>query len=291
MAPPPEPALQSVSFQVARGEFCSIVGKSGCGKTTLLKIVAGLLSPTSGTVLLDSQQVLRPSRDLAVVLQDYSKSLLPWRTVEGNVRLGLMSLRLDKDEAERRVRSYLEIVGLYASAGKYPWQLSGGMQQRVAIARALAREPKILLLDEPFGALDAPTRFELEDEMLRLAHLLGITILMITHDIDEAVYMSDRVLVMAHYGVLEASPEDPVTASVIPIPLGAVRNQIETRANPHFAECRARIVREMHLVSTEALLAVRSERKDLSGLCAGQADCCSSWRFWLSWSSPVAGDG
>jgi len=245
---PSAPAIRSVSFEVSRGEICSIVGKSGSGKSTLLRVIAGLLRPTKGTILLDGKEILSPSCDLAVVFQDYSRSLLPWKTVAGNLQVGLLSLSLGKAEEKRRIRSYLEIVGLYANSNKYPWELSGGMQQRVAMARALARQPKVLLLDEPFGALDSPTRFELEDEMLRVARELGITVLMITHDIDEAVYMSDRVLIMAQNGTLEALPGESLPSSVIPIPLGERRNQIETRADPRFAVCRARIVKEMHLI-------------------------------------------
>jgi NitT/TauT family transport system ATP-binding protein len=237
--PPSAAALKSVSFEIPEYQFCSIVGKSGCGKTTLLRIVAGLLRPTAGKVFLDGEEMRDPSKRVAVVFQDYSKSLMPWKNVRDNIRLGLRSLRLTAGEERRRVDSYVDLVGLTRSTTKYPWQLSGGMQQRVAIARALAREPQILLLDEPFGSLDAPTRFELEDELLEKTRQLGITVLMITHDIDEAVYMSDRVLILSEGGILE-------TDLSISFPQER-RNQIDTRAHDNFAAYRAVILRGLNI--------------------------------------------
>jgi NitT/TauT family transport system ATP-binding protein len=238
--PAPAAALKSVSFEISEYQFCSIVGRSGCGKTTLLRIVAGLLRPTSGKIFLDGEEMRDPSKRVAVVFQDYNKSLMPWKNVRDNIRLGLRSLRLTSGEERRRVDSYVDLVGLSRSTTKYPWQLSGGMQQRVAIARALAREPQILLLDEPFGSLDAPTRFELEDELLEKTHRLGITVLMITHDIDEAVYMSDRVLILTEGGTLD-------TDVAVSFPHDR-RNQIDTRAHDNFAAYRAVILRGLHIV-------------------------------------------
>ncbi len=254
------PALMGVSFDVYPGEFCSIVGRSGCGKSTLLKVVAGLLRPTSGSVLLKGNMLVRPVKEVAVVHQDYSRTLLPWKTVEGNVLLGLVNLQaagIDHDitslgmaAKRRRVGDYLEKVGLSTCRGKYPWQLSGGMQQRVAIARALAREPDILLLDEPFGSLDAPTRYGLEDALLDLATRFGITVLMITHDIDEAIYMSDRVLVMERNGVLDTVGIQASSGEIC-IQLERPRRQLETRADPAFGELRSRIVQMLHLAVAE----------------------------------------
>jgi len=241
-------ALHKIAFEIPEGQFSSIVGKSGCGKTTLLKVIAGLLNPSSGRVFLDGEMVRGPLKSLAVVFQDYSKSLLPWKTVQDNVRLGLRSLvDLEETQKRERVDSYLELVGLIASAKKYPWQLSGGMQQRVAIARALARHPKLLLLDEPFGALDAPTRYSLEDHVLRITHDLGITVLMITHDIDEAVYMSDRVLVMSHDGRLDAvsSPNKGDIDLWLKLPDRNARDQITTRANSNFLHNRSLILQRL----------------------------------------------
>lgn len=200
----PISVLQGVNFDIPSKQFCTIVGKSGCGKTTLLKIIAGLLRPSTGVVQLNGKTVTAPSSSVAVVFQDYSKSLLPWCTVRENVRLGLINENnLDESIKDKRVDDYLEKVHLLQSRDKYPWQLSGGMQQRVAIARALARHPDLLLMDEPFGALDAFTRLQLEDEVRGLTKKLGFTTLMITHDIDEAVYMSDRVLIMTGNGNLD----------------------------------------------------------------------------------------
>lgn len=235
----PAVALKAVSFEIPQYQFCSVVGKSGCGKTTLLRIVAGLLKPTAGRVFLDGEEMREPSNRVAVVFQDYSHSLMPWKNVRDNIWLGLRSLQLTSGEERRRVDSYVDLVGLTRSATKYPWQLSGGMQQRVAIARALAREPQILLLDEPFGSLDAPTRFELEDELLEKTYQLGITVLMITHDIDEAVYMSDRVLILSEGGMLDTDLSVTFTR--------ARRNQIDTRAHDNFAAYRAVILKGLNI--------------------------------------------
>lgn len=238
-------ALQHVSLDIQAEQFCSVVGRSGCGKTTLLRILAGLIQPSSGRVLVDGRAVKGPSKDLAVVFQEYSKSLLPWKTVRENVHLGVVSLKMSKAEQEERVEKYLGVVGLRGSAEKYPWQLSGGMQQRVAIARALSRQPRVLLLDEPFGALDAPTRFELEDQLLGIVKDFGITVFMITHDVDEAVYMSDRILVMAHSGILKGSPERSEDDFVVN--LGVDRQQVKTRATDRFIELRSVIIERLGL--------------------------------------------
>lgn len=240
-------ALEHISLDIPEKQFCSVVGRSGCGKSTLLRILAGLIRPSSGHVLLNGEKVVRPSQDLAVVFQDYSKSLPPWRTVSENVRLSMLNFKLTRSEENSRIEKYLSIVGLSENANKYPWQLSGGMQQRVAIARALSRQPKVLLLDEPFGALDAPTRFELEDQLLDIVRKFGITAFMITHDIDEAVYMSDRVVVMEHTGTLGDARTGAQSGFDFRINLGEAREQVETRASPQFIELRSLIFERMGL--------------------------------------------
>lgn len=243
----PLKALKSAFLDVPEGQFCTIVGKSGCGKTTLLKILAGLLRPTKGEVFLDGRLINQPSRNCAVVFQDYSKSLLPWSSAFGNIKLGLANSQLSKNEKTERAERYLNLVGLSESADKYPWQLSGGMQQRVAIARALAQEPKVLLMDEPFGSLDAPTRFSLEDELLGIVKRFGITVLMITHDVDEAIYLSDRVLVMDQFGILRGDEDGESDECDLSVNLGETREQVRTRSEERFAELRAVIFKKLGL--------------------------------------------
>ena len=188
-------AVENVSFRVKRGEFLCIVGPSGCGKTTLLRMLAGLLPPDAGEVWLDGRPVSGPCAEIGLVFQ--TANLMPWRTVFDNVRLPLQVQRLPRTEAARRVRRALEMVELADFARSYPRELSGGMQQRVAIARALVHEPEILLLDEPFGALDALTRENLNRQLMRLWEATGTTVVMVTHNIREAVFLADRVLVLS----------------------------------------------------------------------------------------------
>lgn len=188
--------LEGVSFTVRRGEFVSILGPSGTGKTTLLRVLGGLHSAEPGSdVRFHGVPVTKPPEGAVVVFQDYRASLLPWRTVEKNVALGLegkLSPALRRD----RVANALDLVGLRDRAKDYPWRLSGGMQQRVQIARALAMEPEVLLMDEPFGSLDAMTKGQLQDGLQRIHQLTHTTVVFVTHDIEEAVYLSDRVLVL-----------------------------------------------------------------------------------------------
>jgi NitT/TauT family transport system ATP-binding protein len=191
----PVQALNGISFDVAEGEFVCIVGPSGCGKTTLFRIIAGLEPPTTGRVTLDGARVDGPSTDLGLVFQEYH--LFPWRTVSGNVGFGLEQSGFGTAERERRVRELLELVGLDGFADAYPRDLSGGMKQRVALARALAVDPSLLLMDEPFGAVDAQTKKMLQDELLDIWRETGKTILFVTHDVEEAVKLADRVVVMA----------------------------------------------------------------------------------------------
>ncbi len=175
-----------------------VVGPSGCGKTTLLKCISGLLRPSQGEVVLDGQRVTDPPEEMALVFQEYNRSLMPWASVRNNVLLPLRHKKLTGAERTRLVEESLAEVGLSRFIDHYPWQLSGGMQQRVAIARALAYQPSILLMDEPFASVDAQTRGDLEDLVLQVREDYGITILFVTHDIDESVYLSDRIVVLTH---------------------------------------------------------------------------------------------
>ncbi|NLE75153.1 MAG: ABC transporter ATP-binding protein [Chloroflexi bacterium] len=190
----PTKALEDVTFRVAQGEFLCILGPSGCGKTTLLRVLAGLIPPSGGQVLLDGQPIVSPSREVGLVFQ--TANLMPWRTVCRNVTLPLEVAGLPLAEARARAGPLLQLVGLAGFEEAHPAQLSGGMQQRVAIARALAPEPKVLLMDEPFGALDAITRERLNVELLKIWDLQRQTIVMVTHSIREATFLADRILVM-----------------------------------------------------------------------------------------------
>jgi NitT/TauT family transport system ATP-binding protein len=187
-------ALQDVSFDVSPGEFVCVVGPSGSGKTTLFRIIGGLEDATEGSVYLDGERVDEPGPNMGIVFQEYH--LFPWRTTRGNVAFGLEKRGVPRDERERRVRHLLELVGLEEFADAYPKELSGGMKQRVGIARALAIDPELLLMDEPFGAVDAQTRTVLQDELLDLWQHTGKTVLFVTHDVEEAVKLADRIVVM-----------------------------------------------------------------------------------------------
>jgi NitT/TauT family transport system ATP-binding protein len=226
-------AIAEISFEVGAGEFVSVVGPSGCGKTTLLRCICGLLEPTAGSVTLGD--VARPAGNhrIAVVFQDYARSLYPWMTVERNVLFPVRGRTRSRDELDRICTDALDAVGLGHVRRAYPGQLSGGMQQRVAIARALAYGPEVLLMDEPFAAVDAQTRADLEDTLLEIWERFGITVVFITHDIDESVYLSDRVL------VLSSSPSRVVDE--VRVPLSRPRDQIATKKEPTFGDLRERI--------------------------------------------------
>jgi NitT/TauT family transport system ATP-binding protein len=228
-------AVDGFTLAVHRGEFLTLVGPSGCGKTTLLRCIAGLLAPTSGTVRLDGRVVTAPPRTMTLVFQDYSRSLLPWMSVHANVVLPLKARRprVPRPEREARAAEALASVGLAGLGGRYPWQLSAGMQQRVAIARALAYRPQVLLLDEPFASVDAQTRADLQDLLLDVWRRSGLTVLFVTHDIDEAVYLADRVVVLA------ASPTNVVESVDDDLP--RPRDQLATKALPDFADLRGRV--------------------------------------------------
>jgi NitT/TauT family transport system ATP-binding protein len=224
-----------VSFSIEEGEFVCVVGPSGCGKTTLLKCIAGLLRPSSGEVLLRGAPVTGPPERMALVFQEYSRSLMPWMSVRSNVLLPLRHKKLSKHERSSLVEDALGAVGLVRFMDRYPWQLSGGMQQRVAIARALAYQPSILLMDEPFASVDAQTRGDLEDLVLRVRDEFGITILFVTHDIDESVYLSDRIVVLTH--------APTVVKEVVGVELPSPRDQIATKELAEFAHQRAYVYR------------------------------------------------
>ena len=228
-------AVSDISFTVGQGEFLSIVGPSGCGKTTLIKIIAGLLKPSAGSVSLFGERIDSVPESLSVVFQDYSRSLFPWMRVAANVSFPLDHLPIPRFEREERVRDALAAVGLAGAGAKYPWELSGGMQQRVAIARAIAYRPRLLLMDEPFASVDAQTRAELEDLTLKVHRDHGMTTLFITHDIDESVYLADRVV------VLRRSPGRLMATLDVTLPFP--RDQIATREEPTFVRLRGEIAR------------------------------------------------
>ena len=220
-----------------RREFVSIVGPSGCGKSTLLMCIAGLIPPSSGTVKVKGVEINGPPQNLVLVFQEYNRSLFAWRSVLGNVLFGLEVRGKISREAEEKACHLIGLVGLEGFERHYPWELSGGMQQRVAIARALAYEPEVLLMDEPFGSVDALTRLELEDTLLRLWKDLRTTILFVTHDIEEAVYLSDRIY------VLSRRPSRVLLR--MDIHLDRPRNQLSTRSDPKFVELRNEIYRQI----------------------------------------------
>jgi nitrate/nitrite transport system ATP-binding protein len=228
--------LKDITLSIDEGEFVSIIGHSGCGKTTVLNIVAGLLTATSGGVILQGREVNEPGPDRAVVFQNHS--LLPWLTVFDNVRLAVDKVfAATKTRAERHAWTLhnLDLVQMTHAKDKRPAEISGGMKQRVGIARALAMEPKVLLLDEPFGALDALTRAHLQDSVMALHEKLGNTVLMITHDVDEAVLLSDRIVMMTN------GPAACI-GEVLPVPLARPRKRLELAANPAYIKCRQRVL-------------------------------------------------
>ncbi len=229
--------IRNLTVNVRAGEFMCIVGPSGAGKTTLLQCLSGLSAPSAGEIRLRDKVINEPPEEMAIVFQDYSRSLMPWMSILDNIMLPLRNKIKSKADRKAKALAALEEVGLKSHVGKYPWQLSGGMQQRVAIARALAYEPAIVLMDEPFASVDAQTRAELEDLTLKVKQHLGITVLLVTHDIDEAVYLSDRVL------VLGGNPTSVV--DLVETNLGDERDQIATKSTLRFAEIRAQVYQQI----------------------------------------------
>lgn len=243
--------LQNISLGIDRGEFVAVIGHSGCGKSTLLNIVAGLTKASAGAVILDGREVSAPGPDRAVVFQNHS--LLPWLTVEENISLAVDKLfRATKSRAERRdwVMHNLDLVQMTAARGRHPGEISGGMKQRVGIARALAMEPKVLLMDEPFGALDALTRAHLQDSVMAIHARLGNTAMMITHDVDEAVLLADRIVMMTN------GPGATI-GEIREIRLPRPRHRLELVGAPEYIAARAAVMtflydRQRSPLTTEA---------------------------------------
>jgi NitT/TauT family transport system ATP-binding protein len=228
-------AIDGITLTVAENELVSVVGPSGCGKSTLIRCIAGLIRPTRGRVLLGGRAIEQTPDNLAVVFQDYSRSLFPWMSVAENVALPLRRKGMKRAARAAAAQEALEQVGLADAGRKYPWELSGGMQQRVSIARALAYRPALMLMDEPFGSVDAQTREDLEDLLLTVRDHHKMTIILITHDIDESVYVGDRVV------VLSSAPAR--IRGDLPVRLPAPRDQIATREQPEFVRLRAEVGR------------------------------------------------
>ncbi len=230
-------ALDSVSLSIAAGELVSLVGPSGCGKSTLLRLIAGLSAPDSGQLWVGAEQITEPSAERGLVFQD--PNLFPWLTVQRNIQAGLVARGL-LHQKRHEVDEFMRLVGLESFARAYPHHLSGGMAQRVALARALINHPKVLLLDEPLGALDAFTRMRMQDEVLRLWEARGTTMLLVTHDIDEAIYMSDRIIIM--------TPRPGRIERTIEINLERPRQ----RNSPEFLRLRSEILEMLHFGSQAA---------------------------------------
>lgn len=232
-------AVRNLTFDLPKGQLACLVGPSGSGKTTLLKCISGLMAPSAGEVILHGQKVTGPPKSMAVVFQEYGRSLYPWMRVAENVELPLKNQGMDKTTRRGLVEEALEAVGLSHVPKSYPWQLSGGMQQRVAIARAVAYQPEVLLMDEPFAAVDAQTRADLEDLVRGVWKKLGVSVLFVTHDIDESVYLGERVI------ILSSSPT--VIQEDLLVDLPAERNQLETRSSQRFSELRHHVYQQIQL--------------------------------------------
>ncbi|MFE5628651.1 ABC transporter ATP-binding protein [Streptomyces sp. NPDC056470] len=229
-------AVDGIDLEIAAGEFVALVGPSGCGKSTLLDMLGGLTRPTGGRILLDGTPVTGPGLNRGIVFQQYA--LLPWRTAQGNVEFGLEATGVPRRERAARAREFLDLVGLSGFEDRHPHELSGGMRQRVAIARSLAYDPDVLLMDEPFGALDAQTRESLQDELLRIWQRTGKTVVFITHSIDEAVYLGQRVAVM--------TSRPGRIKQVVPVALGSRADTDDIRSAPEFARHRHEIWSLLH---------------------------------------------
>ncbi len=224
------PILESIDLHIRQGEFLCVVGASGSGKTTMLRLLAGLLPPSHGKAMYRGTPISQPRQDIAIVFQDYGKALLPWRTAAGNIALALEAIGVPRKERALQISALLQKVGLQDQGDKFPGQMSGGMQQRLQIARCLAQNPAVLLMDEPFGALDAMTRQTLQDEVLTLVRASGATAFFVTHDLEEAIYLGDRVI-----GLLSNPGRIAISFRIdLPRP----RNQLSTREHPEFLRLR-----------------------------------------------------
>jgi len=228
-------ALAAIDLKIAKGEFVSLIGHSGCGKSTLLNLIAGLLQPTKGVLLCDGREIAKPGPDRAVVFQNHS--LLPWMSCFDNVMLGVERVFEveSRSEQRQRVNDALALVGMAHAAGKRPAEISGGMKQRIGIARALAMEPKVLLMDEPFGALDALTRAKLQDELLAIVARTGSTVVMVTHDVDEAVLLSDRIVMMTN------GPAATI-GEVLTVPLARPRDRLALAEDADYMHARKAVI-------------------------------------------------
>ena len=228
-------ALKNINLEIMENEVVSIIGHSGCGKSTILSIVAGLQELTSGAMLLENKEIKGPGPDRAVVFQNHS--LLPWLTVYQNIEIGVKKVmpELSKHEAQERIMKFIDYVGLSHAADKYPGEISGGMKQRVGIARALAIRPKVLLMDEPFGALDSLTRANLQDHLMRIQEKIKNTVVVITHDVDEAVLLSDRIVMMTN------GPAATI-GEIVEVNLPKPRNRLEVQDNPEYHRCKEAVL-------------------------------------------------
>ena len=229
-------ALRDIDLKIERGEFVTLIGHSGCGKSTLLNLIAGLLLPTEGGVICDGREIAAPGPERAVVFQNHS--LLPWLTCFDNVHLGVERVfggKEGKAELRARTEAALALVGMAHAAGKRPHEISGGMKQRIGIARALAMEPKVLLMDEPFGALDALTRAKLQDELLKIVARTRSTVVMVTHDVDEAVLLSDRIVMMTN------GPAATI-GEILPVTLARPRDRLALAEDPTYVHCRKEVL-------------------------------------------------
>jgi nitrate/nitrite transport system ATP-binding protein len=229
-------ALREINLNIDKGEFIALIGHSGCGKSTLLNLIAGLTLPTSGALICDNKEISAPGPERAVVFQNHS--LLPWLTCFQNVHLAVervFASKESKEQLKKRTLDALELVGMSHAVYKRPHEISGGMKQRVGIARALAMEPKVLLMDEPFGALDALTRAHLQDELLKIVARTKSTVVMVTHDVDEAVLLSDRIVMMTN------GPAATI-GEILPVPLDRPRNRVELAEDPAYMHCRKAVL-------------------------------------------------
>ena len=229
-------ALRDINLKINKGEFIALIGHSGCGKSTLLNLIAGLLLPSEGALICDNKEIAAPGPERAVVFQNHS--LLPWLTCFENVYLAVervFGAKESKAQLKARTQAALELVNMAHAATKRPNEISGGMKQRVGIARALAMEPKVLLMDEPFGALDALTRAHLQDELLKIVARTQSTVVMVTHDVDEAVLLSDRIVMMTN------GPAATI-GEVLDVPLARPRNRVELAEDPTYMHCRKAVI-------------------------------------------------
>ncbi|WP_082691543.1 ABC transporter ATP-binding protein [Paenibacillus rubinfantis] len=229
-------AVKDLNFAVREGEFLTLVGPSGCGKSTLLDMISGLSAPTRGRILMDGEEIKGPGLDRGIVFQQYA--LFPWKTARGNIEFGLEAKGIPKRERREQANHFLSLVGLATFADRYPHELSGGMKQRVAIARSLAFDPDVLLMDEPFAALDAQTRESLQSELLRIWQQTKKTILFITHGIDEAVYLGERVIVL--------TPGPGTVRHIVDVPLKSRLDDEDVRSHPDFVKLRHEVWNLLH---------------------------------------------